>query len=117
MNIVVLQGTLSRQPEERTLPSGDRLVSYEVTTRLPDGTAATAPVSWRAAPASACRFDAGDDVTVVGHVHRRFFQAGGSTQSRTEVVAREVLAHRHRARVAKAIDRAIDDLSGPGPGG
>jgi single-strand DNA-binding protein len=117
MNIVVLQGKLSREPEERTLPSGDRLVSYEVTTRLPDGTAANAPVSWRDAPATAGRFEAGDDVTVVGHVHRRFFQTGGGTQSRTEVVAREVLSHRQRARVGKAIDRAIDDLSGVSAGG
>ena len=117
MNIVVLQGKLSRAPEERLLPSGDRVVTYEVTTRLEDGTAASAPVSWADAPSTAMDHDAGDDVAVVGHVHRRFFRAGGATQSRTEVVAREVLPRRQRAKISRAIDRAITDLSDASGGG
>jgi single-strand DNA-binding protein len=30
-------------------------------------------------------------VLVVGHVRRRFFRAGGATQSRTEIVAHKVV--------------------------
>jgi single-strand DNA-binding protein len=49
-------------------------------------------------------------VVVVGHVHRRYFRSGGATQSRTEVVVREVLPARQRAKVARALARAADDL-------
>ncbi len=117
MNIVVLQGKLTRAPEERTLPSGDRLVTYEVTTRLGDGEAASAPVSWADPPASAADLDEGDEVAVVGHIRRRFFRAEGATQSRTEVVAREVVPRRQRAKVGRALARAIDQLSDPHGGG
>ncbi|HEX2851537.1 MAG TPA: hypothetical protein VHN98_13335, partial [Acidimicrobiales bacterium] len=57
---------------------------------------------WKA-PASAATLDAGDEVVVVGHVSRRFFRAGGATQSRTEVVARSV----HPPRAAKKIEAAL----------
>ena len=113
MNVVVLQGKLSRAPEERVLPSGAWVVAYEVTTRLEDGTASTAPVSWPSAPDGAELLDAGEEVVVVGHVHRRYFRAGGMTQSRTEVVADTVLPARQRAKVAKVIARAVADLSRP----
>ena len=33
MNVVVLIGTLSRDPESRDLPSGDTVTSFDVTTR------------------------------------------------------------------------------------
>ena len=117
MNIVVLQGKLTRAPEERTLPSGDRLVTYEVTTRLADGEAASAPVAWADPPAAALDLDEGDEVAVVGYIRRRFFRVGGVTQSRTEVVAREVVPRRRRAQVGRALAKAIDQLSDPGGGG
>ena len=43
-NLVLLQGVLSRATERRTLPSGDELVQYEVTTRDSDGRADSVPV-------------------------------------------------------------------------
>jgi single-strand DNA-binding protein len=91
VNVSVLRGSLSRQPEVREWPSGDRLVTYEVTVRPDGGKAETVPVAWPEAPPSAERFVAGDEVVVVGRVRRRFFKAGGSTGSRTEVVAASVL--------------------------
>jgi len=107
MNVSVLRGALSRPPEVRTLPSGDRLVAYEVTIR-PAGAKAkaeTVPVAWPDAPTSAERFEAGAEVVVVGRVRRRFFRAGGATGSRTEVVAATVLKA-GTSRAAKAIARA-----------
>ena len=44
---------LARPPETRELPSGDRLVAYEVTVERPNERAETVPVVWFAAPASA----------------------------------------------------------------
>jgi single-strand DNA-binding protein len=102
-NIVVLRGVLSRDSVTRTLPSGDELVAYEVTTR-DSGGAATVPVS---AAATSPAMVAGAEVVVVGQVKRRYFRAAGTTQSRTEVVADSVIPARSVAKVAKAIERAI----------
>lgn len=41
----------------------------------------------------------GDDVTVLGHIHRRFWRATGRTQAVTEVVADEIVASRRSARI------------------
>ncbi len=91
MNVVALRGRLARPAEERLLPSGDRLVGYEVTVDGPTGRAETVPVVWFAAPAAGAWLDTDTAVVVVGRVRRRFFRAGGITQSRTEVVADVVL--------------------------
>lgn len=111
MNIVVLQGKLSRAPEERQLRESV-LATYEVTTRDEDGTAVTAPVVWFDPPATAWKLDADDDVTIVGEVRRRFFRSNGRTESRTEVVASTVLSTRRKAQVSRAIENAIAELEG-----
>ena len=49
VNVAVLIGSLSSDPVERTLPSGDVIASYEVTTRSGAGTQ-TVPVAWFNAP-------------------------------------------------------------------
>jgi single-stranded DNA-binding protein len=109
MNVVVLQGKLSRAPEERQLREGV-LATYDVTTREDEGPATTAPVVWFDPPDAAWKLDAGDDVTVVGEVRRRFFRSNGRTDSRTEVVADVVLPTRRKAQVARAIEQAIAAL-------
>ena len=78
-NLVLLQGTLSRASERRTLPSGDELVQYEVTTRDGAGRADSVPVVWPDAPARA-EFDAGVSVVVAGRVRRRYFLPGSDWQ-------------------------------------
>jgi single-strand DNA-binding protein len=113
MNVVVLQGTLSKEPVERSLPSGDRLVNYEVTTRIEGRPAVSVPVSWLDPPAAALGFAVGEQVIVVGEVRRRFFRAQGATASRTEVAATRVVAAAHRKRVATAVgpaQQAVADL-------
>jgi single-strand DNA-binding protein len=104
-NLVLLQGTLSRASERRTLPSGDELVQYEVTTRDADGRADSVPVVWPAAPARA-EFDAGVAVVVAGRVRRRYFRAGGVTGSRTEVVADGVVVAGSKA-ATRLVERAL----------
>lgn len=110
MNISVLRGSLSRAPEVRTWPSGDRLVTYAVTVRPSDGgKAESVPVAWPDAPVTADRFEPGAEVVVVGRVRRRFFRAGGSTGSRTEVVASSVLKA-GTARAERSVERAAEAL-------
>src|SRR5947208_10478204 len=111
MNVVVLQGKLSRAPESRELRE-NVLLTYEVTTRGDDGKAVTAPVVWFDPPAAAWQLDADDEVTVVGEVRRRFFRSNGRTESRTEVVATAVLPTRRKAQVSRAIENAIAELEG-----
>jgi single-strand DNA-binding protein len=111
-NVVALVGRLARPAEWRELPSGDRLVSYEVTVERPGERAEGVPVVWVGAPATAADHDVGERVVVVGRVRRRFFRAGGGTQSRTEVVADAVVAARQAKRARGALERAramLDD--------
>ena len=58
------------------------------------------------APTSAADHDVNERMVVVGRVRRRFYRAGGSTQSRTEVVAEAVVNARHGKRAAAAMERA-----------
>ncbi|MDP9453578.1 MAG: single-stranded DNA-binding protein [Actinomycetota bacterium] len=107
MNLVLLRGRLSRAPEQRLLPSGDHLVTYEVTVPRPEGRAESVPVSWMEAPASAAELAVDEEVVVIGRVRRRFFRAGGTTQSRTEVAAERVVPLRHRVRASQAVAGAL----------
>ena len=110
-NVVVLIGRLARPPEARELPSGDRLVAYELTIDREGERAETVPVVWVGAPASAVDHDVDERMVVVGRVRRRFFRAGGGTQSRTEVVAEAVVNTRHGKRAAAALARAQERLA------
>ncbi|MGI9021802.1 MAG: single-stranded DNA-binding protein [Acidimicrobiales bacterium] len=105
-NVVALVGRLARPAEARVLPSGDRLVAYEVTIAREGQRAEGVPVVWLGAPASAAEHDVNEVVVVVGRVRRRFYQAGGGTRSRTEVVADAVVPARHAKRARAAIDVA-----------
>ena len=112
VNVVVLIGRLARPPEARELPSGDRLVAYELTVDREGERAETVPVVWFGAPAAGVDHDVDERLVVVGRVRRRFFRTGGGTQSRTEVVADAVVSARHTKRVRAALDRAqraLDD--------
>ena len=105
-NVAVLIGRLARPAETRALPSGDELVQYEVTIPNATGRAESVPVVWFDAPASARDYDVDDKVVVIGRVRRRFFQAAGHTQSRTEVVADAVVPARQAKRAQAAVDKA-----------
>jgi hypothetical protein len=75
------------------------------------------PVTWSGPAGTAPGLDAdtGDAVVAVGRVRRRFFRAGGVTQSRTEVVAASVVlprtAGRARSGVERALRLALDDAT------
>lgn len=101
MNVVVLQGTLSSDPISRTLASGSLLVSLELTTVV-DGAHVSVPVAWFDPPTEVT-WASGDALVVVGTVRRRFFRNGGLTQSRTEVVAAEILPITKKRQVRAAL--------------
>ena len=84
MNLAVVIGRVARPVEERTLPSGDRLVAYQITVLRTGEKAETVPVVWFEAPAHATDVAVDDEVVVVGRVRQRFFKGGGGLQSRTD---------------------------------
>ena len=109
-NLAVVRGVLSRDATARTLPSGDVVLAYEVTVRRPDGKAESVPVAWvnpdRRAPS-----DQGTEVLAVGRIRRRFYRAGGATQSRTELVADHVVPLTRKVTIASIVSALIDQLS------
>jgi single-strand DNA-binding protein len=111
-NLSVLVGTLSRPAELRDLPSGDQVLTLEVTVRPEGHPAESVPVAWMGAPVAATRWGAGEELVVVGRVRRRFFRAGGVTQSRTEVAATLAVPTRRAAAAGRAIQAAVDVLAG-----
>lgn len=106
MNIVLLHGVLSSTPVVRQLASGGQLLSLEVTTETGTGVCSV-PVSWFDPP-RVPTWDTGAAVAVVGVVRRRFFRRGGTTHTRTEVVADQVLPARARCSVERAFAAACE---------
>ena len=108
MNIVLLHGVLTREPEVRTLPSGDEVTSFDLTVRDDGYETEVVPISWYAAsPSVIDKLEPGSEVVVTGRVRRRFFRAGGATQSRTEVLAAAVVPARQARGVDKALSAAL----------
>jgi single-strand DNA-binding protein len=107
VNVVLLRGRLSRPAELRVLPSGDRLVAMEVSVNRQGQKTEGVPVVWHEAPAAAETLDVDQAVVVLGRVRRRFFRAGGYTQSRTEVVAEGVVPTRQAKRARALVGKAV----------
>lgn len=105
MNLAVIRGQLSRDPDLHVRPSGTCLARLEVTVR--DVTPAeSVPVVWLDPPRAWEALAAGDHVVVSGRVRRRFFRTPRGTGSRTEVVAERVVPARQARRVRALIERA-----------
>ena len=102
-NVVVLCGRLSSDPQWRELASGSVLWTLEVTTPSEHGAASVPVALFDPTVEPTCV--AGDEVYVVGEVRRRFFKGASGTQSRTEVVASEVVRASQRAKVRASMER------------
>ncbi|WP_139983591.1 single-stranded DNA-binding protein [Nocardioides litoris] len=104
VNEVVLVGRVSGEPQERTMPSGDTLVSFLVVVARPPGSVGRTTVdaldcvTWTArVKRSALGWRPDDVVEVHGALRRRFFSTGAGRVSRTEVdVSRAKLLRRAR---------------------
>lgn len=100
-NVVVLVGRVTADATARELASGAVVAQFDVAVREEVGVS-TVPVAWFDPPVGRTP-TAGDEVVVVGAVRRRFFRAGGATQSRTEVVAAKVVPARRRRDVERLL--------------
>lgn len=115
-NLVILRGAVAGELLHRDLQSGSAVVQFDVATMLTDHertVKATVPVSWvDPSTVALAPVKEGLVVVVVGTVRRRFFRVGGSTQSRTEVVAEAVIPSRRTKQVAQVLAAASDQLRG-----
>jgi single-strand DNA-binding protein len=92
VNVVVLAGRLSDEPEVKEMPSGDKVTRFRL--HVPEAGRRVLPLpvsAWDRVPRKACEpLLKGDAVLVRGPLIRRFFRDGGGGRSVTEVVATEV---------------------------
>ena len=109
LNVVVVEGVVKQEPTLRELGDGDCVREFTVGTYI-DGRQVKTPVVCREALGAS--LNAGDEVTIVGHVQMRFFATGGRVTSRTEVVAKQVFGSRARSARTKALAGVIQDLEG-----
>ena len=108
-NVVVLRGRVTVEPTHRELASGAVVVQFDLAVAEGTGTASV-PVAWIDPPSA--RIPVLDqEVVVLGSVRRRFFRAGGTTQSRTEVVAEQVVGTTRRREVKRALAAAVPLLT------
>lgn len=114
-NLVIVRAVINREPEFRVLVSGDEVLAFDMTIRADDGPAESVPVIWTNPPAAAHNFVEGDDVVVLGGIRRRFFRSGGTTASRTELNARQMVPVSARAKVRSALDSVLGSLAESAP--
>lgn len=92
VNVVVLAGRLSADPEIVEMPSGDQVARLRL--QVPEAGKRLLPlpvVAWDRPARKGCeRLAKGDAVMVRGHLVRRFFRGQGGGRSIMEVVATEV---------------------------
>ena len=90
VNVVVLAGTVSAEPVERRMPSGDEVTELRLAVPEAGKRLLPLPVSaWHATVGKRALkgISKGDDVLVHGTLVRRFYRSGAGARSLTEVVA------------------------------
>ena len=92
VNVVVLAGRLSADPEFAELPSGDRIARLKL--QVPEDGKRVLPLpiaAWDRGARKRCeRLTKGDPVIVRGHLVRRYFRGQGGGRAMMEVIASEV---------------------------
>ena len=93
VNEVRLVGRLSGEPDDRELPSGDRVTVFRLVVAREDGRPDTIDcAAFRADLRRKLRgWVPGDHVELEGSLRRRFFRAGGAPASRAAVEVRSAV--------------------------
>jgi hypothetical protein len=111
VNLAVLRGVCPNPPEVRMLGSGRRLATLALRTHGPGARATSVPVTVWEPPAWLEAVGPGEELVVVGSVHRRFFRTATGSAAKAEVEASYV-ARATCQRLAAAWRRAEDALEG-----
>lgn len=97
-NVSLVRGTLVALPTVRVIDRHQRATTFDLATVV-GGKRAVVPVV--ALNMDLPIIKVGDDVTVLGHVRRRFFRVGARTQSVTELMVEHIVAGNKTARLEK----------------
>ena len=97
-NVSLVRGTLVALPTVRVIDRHHRAVTFDLATVV-GGKRAVVPVV--ALNMDLPIIKVGDDVTVLGHVRRRFFRVGARTQSVTELMVEHIVSGNKTARLEK----------------
>lgn len=107
LNIVILIGEVSSPLISRTLANGDIASSFDLVTNTHEGRLSV-PISLEGENDAVI---VGAQFCVIGCARRRFFRAGGTVTSRTEVLASSVVPVRRKAQVRKALEGAVSNIT------
>lgn len=97
-NVSLVRGTLVALPTVRVIDRHQRATTFDLAT-IVGGKRAVVPVM--ALNMDLPIIKVGDDVTVLGHVRRRFFRIGARTQSVTELMVECIVSGNKTARLEK----------------
>ena len=97
-NVSLVRGTLVALPTVRVIDRHQRATTFDLAT-IVGGKRAVVPVV--ALNMDLPIIKIGDDVTVLGHVRRRFFRVGARTQSVTELMVEHIVSGNKTARLEK----------------
>jgi hypothetical protein len=110
LNVTVLNGTVHRPPQWRTLPSGENVTTIDVKTR-PGARSEIVRVSWVNAPTSAMDLQEGAEVVVAGRV--RVYWSG--RRSETDVLAESIVRAKSIKQVRKSLATSMAILQEASP--
>jgi single-stranded DNA-binding protein len=111
VNLVLVQGTITGEPELRTLPSGSQVLDLSVRVRKPGSKTTSLPVAWHDPPKRATQWGSGDAIVVTGSVVRRFFRGRSGLGSSTEVIVTHGELVRHQGKAARVVQRAANAVA------
>ena len=97
-NVSLVRGTLVALPTVRVIDRHQRATTFDLATVV-GGKRAVVPVV--ALNMDLPIIKVGDDVTVLGHVRRRFFRVGARTQSVTELMVEHIVSGNKTAQLEK----------------
>lgn len=90
LNVALIVGVIVQTPEERELADGSKVTEFNVRVSEEGKPSSTVPITLE----GILGIPVGTEVIVAGRVRRRFYRAGGSTVSRTVILAVSVIPAR-----------------------
>lgn len=110
LNLAIVIGQLNKPVQVRALPGGLTATSFDLRVGG-EGQSDSVPVVWFDEGDEAAGWPTGEHFLAVGQVRRRFFHAGGTTQSRVEVVAQRVVALSQTGDARSVLAEAARELA------
>lgn len=110
LNVCVVIGEIISEPVTTELADGQEVTNCDIVSYTEEGRCVVPLVLVNVTSVPSV----GDNVCAIGFVRKRFFRAGSSVQSRTEVVVRKSVRVRQKAHMRRLLDASAQDLLNAG---